>query len=79
MFEAGGLFYTLVNDMAGNALVTVFDEDAVLVPGKSGPIEGGPMPYPWPAYDAATGEVAIAYVSPGWDGDVKVRRFTLTP
>lgn len=79
MFEAGGLFYTLVNDMAENAIVTVFDENAVLVPGKSGPIGDGPMPYPWPAYDAATGEVAIAYVSPGWDGDVRVRRFTLTP
>lgn len=79
MFEMNGLFYVLTNDAAKNAVITVLDENANVVKGMGGVIGEGPMPYPVVAYDAATGDIGVAYNENGWNGPVMFRKFSAMP
>jgi hypothetical protein len=79
MFEVGGAFHVLTNDASRNAVLTVYDENAAVVPGKGGVIGTEPMFQPAAAYDPTTGVVGVVYQVPDWQGEVRFQRFTLAP
>ena len=67
------------NDAAKNAVITVLDESAAIIKSKGGVIGAGPMPFPVVSYDAMTGDIGVAYLSPGWAGSVMFQKFTAGP
>ncbi|EYF04122.1 hypothetical protein [Chondromyces apiculatus] len=75
----GGLFYLVTQDGAGNAVMTVLDEAAAVVPGMSGVLGDTPMRYPAVARDPVSGDVGVAYLSSGWGGAVSFQRFRQGP
>jgi hypothetical protein len=79
MLEIGGLFYVFTTDSTGMVELTVLDESATIVAGKSGIVGTSPMYAPSPAFDATTGELGIAYLDGPHQGNVAFARFTLLP
>jgi hypothetical protein len=73
----GGELYAFTNDANGMVELTVLDDQASILAGKSGIVGTSAMHAPAPAYDATSGELGIAYLDGAHAGNLWFARFTL--